>query len=161
MDDPHDTPPRTETPQDAGPVLFAVFREIGIIQQLSSALLQKRLPDGLHPSHFALLSNLTRLGDGKTPQALTAAFQVPKGTMTNTLTVLDARGLIDLVPNPDDRRSKLVYVTDAGRRFHDDAIAALGPALENVLTGLPSVDFASLLPDLQTIRAFLDDNRDL
>ena len=144
-----------------GQKLFTVFREVGIIQQLSTALFQRRLPDGLHPSHFALLSNLVRLGDGKTPNALTSAFQVPKATMTNTLTVLKDRGLIDLRANPDDKRSKLVFMTDAGRTFYADAMAGMGPALGGMVAQLGDLDMDALLPELQKLRIFLDDNRDL
>lgn len=145
---------------DDGQKLFTVFREIGIINQLSTALFQRRLPDGLHPSHFALLSNLARLGDGKTPNALASAFQVPKATMTNTLMVLAKRGLIDVRPNPDDKRSKLVFVTDAGRAFHDASLAAMGPALADLIAQLPDLDMDQVLPELQKLRAFLDNNRD-
>lgn len=158
---PTDDPETDPSAPPAGQLLFMAFREIGIIQQLSTALFQRRLPDGLHPSHFALLSNLIRLGDGKTPQTLAAAFQVPKATMTNTLSVLAARGLIDLVTHPDDKRSKLVYATAAGRTFHDEAIGALAPALGAVLQQIPDLDLSALLPELQKLRVFLDDNRDL
>ena len=143
-----------------GQKLFTVFREIGIIQQLSSALFQSRLPDGLHPSHFALLSNLVRLGDGKTPNALAQAFQVPKATMTNTLMVLSDRGLIALRANPDDKRSKLVFMTAAGRTFYENAMAAMGPALGGMLIDLPDLDMDAMLPELQKLRVYLDENRD-
>ena len=42
-------------------------------------------------------------------------FRVPKRQ-----TVLDREGLIELRPNPQDGRSKLVFLTEAGRRFRDD-----------------------------------------
>lgn len=142
-----------------GQTLFAVFREVGIINQLSTALFQRSLPDGLHPSHFALLSNLMRLGDGKTPHALAEAFQVPKATMTNTLTVLNTRGLIDLRANPDDKRSKLVFLTDAGRMFYGDAMNGMGPTLGGMLEELGDLDLAALLPELQKLRIYLDNNR--
>ena len=35
-------------------VLFEVFKEIGIIEQLSRALLEARLPDGLIAPHFGV-----------------------------------------------------------------------------------------------------------
>ncbi|MEJ6397874.1 MarR family winged helix-turn-helix transcriptional regulator [Yoonia sp. 208BN28-4] len=146
---------------DQATQLFSLFREIGIIQQLSGTMFARRLPDGLHPSHFALLSNLIRLGDGKTPQALASAFQVPKATMTNTLSVLGGLGLIDVRPNPDDKRSKLVFATDAGRAFHDDAVAGMGPVMADLFPLIRDVDVEAALTELQKLRVILDNNRDI
>ncbi|MGR3491995.1 MAG: MarR family winged helix-turn-helix transcriptional regulator [Shimia sp.] len=152
---------RNETGGAGGAQLFALLREVGIISQLSTALFLKRLPEGLHPSHFALLSNLTRLGDGKTPQALAAAFQVPKATMTNTLQVLEKRAMIRIVPNPDDKRSKLVTITPAGRAFHEEAIGALIPALDHIAQEVDGFDIPRTIEQLQKLRIYLDENRSL
>ena len=46
--------------EQAMPVVFAVFNEIGIINQLSTAMFQSRLPDGIHVSHFSILNHLSR-----------------------------------------------------------------------------------------------------
>ena len=64
------------TESDKHKLAFQFFNEIGIIQQLASTAFNRRLPEGLHVSHFAVLNHLTRLGDGKTPRALASAFQV-------------------------------------------------------------------------------------
>ena len=69
-------------------LVFQFFNEVGIIQQLSATLFNKRLPEGLHVSHFSVLNHMVRLGDGKTPLALANAFQVTKATMTHTLSTL-------------------------------------------------------------------------
>jgi DNA-binding MarR family transcriptional regulator len=90
---------------------FELFNEIGILAQLSRALFEARLPKGLTVPHFSVLNHLVRLGDGKTPLALARAFQVPKTTRTHTLSGLEARGLVDLAPNPRDGRSKRVRLT--------------------------------------------------
>lgn len=140
---------------------FEFFREVGIIQQLATAMFNKRLPNGLHVSHFSVLSNLVRLGEGKTPLALARAFQVTKGTMTNTLSTLEGHGFIRLTPNTTDGRSKLVLLTDEGRTFHRRAIESLSPAM-TALDGLLDFDrMAELLPDLAQIRTVLDENRDI
>jgi len=101
-----------------------------------------------------------RLGDGKTPQKLASAFQVPKATMTNTLTVLTDRELIEMRANPDDKRSKLVFMTDKGRTFYGEAMASMGPALGGLVSELPDLDMDVLLVELQKLRTFLDGNRD-
>ncbi len=141
--------------------VFQVFTEVGIINQLTTAIFAARLPDGLHPSHFSLLNNLVRLGDGKTPLALASAFQVPKTTMTHTLSVLEKRGLIRLAPHETDGRSKLVYLTDSGREVHQNAIHAMEQPIRKMTHDLGAQEIIGLLPMLTTLRAYLDDNRDI
>lgn len=144
---------------DANKALFQFFNEVGIINQLSSAVFQARLPDGLHISHFALLNHLVRLGDGKTPLALANSFQVPKTTMTHTLAVLEKRGLIRMAPHETDGRSKVVFLTDAGSKTQQDAIAAMGDPLQQMATDLGAKSITDLLPALERIRIYLDENR--
>ncbi|MEL6377886.1 MAG: MarR family transcriptional regulator, partial [Pseudomonadota bacterium] len=102
--------------------VFGFFTEIGIINQLSTAILAKSLPEGVHPSHFSILNHLVRMGDGKPPVRIASAMQVTKNTMTHSLKVLQDRGYIMVAPDPADGRGKLVYLTDSGRRFRDQAI---------------------------------------
>ena len=98
--------------------------------------------------------------DGRTPLALARAFQVPKTTMSHTLAVLERRGLVDLRPNPKDARSKLVWLTGAGRQFRDDAIAALAPDMAALAVQFDAADIAELTTKLQEVRVFLDRRRD-
>jgi DNA-binding MarR family transcriptional regulator len=143
---------------DPRPPAFSVFNEIGIISQLSTALLASRLPEGVHPSQFALLGNLMRLGDGKTPAMLAQAFQVPKASMTNTLAQLEKRQLIDVQPHPEDMRKKVVFLTDKGRALFMKTVQDMsGPiaALTEDIDGLEEI-----LPILESLRRKLDDNRD-
>ncbi len=138
---------------------FQFFNEIGIIQQLSTTALNRMLPDGLHVSHFAILNHLIRLGDGKTPQSISDAFQVTKGTMTHTLGALSKRNLIAIQPHPSDGRSKLVFLTDAGRSFHSQAIESLNPFVDQLCRETDLDVMEEMLPHLQAIRAILDKNR--
>lgn len=139
---------------------FQFFNEIGIIQQLSTTAFNRKMPDGLHVSHFAILNHLMRLGDGKTPNSISDAFQVTKGTMTHTLGALSKRSLIAIQPHPSDGRSKLVFLTDAGRSFHKDAIESLNPLIDLLSRNVDLDTITRMLPDLQAIRETLDNNRD-
>lgn len=145
---------------DRIPLYFAFFNEIGIIAQLSRAAFEARLPDGLTVPHFSVLNHLIRVSDGRTPLELARAFQVPKTSMTNTLTGLEARGLVEMRPNPADGRSKRVWLTAKGRRFRDDAIATLIPAMEGFAARFSPDDIGALVPRLAEMRAFLDAARD-
>ncbi|MBT8460047.1 MAG: winged helix-turn-helix transcriptional regulator [Boseongicola sp.] len=140
--------------------LFAFFNEIGIIEQLSRAMMEARLPNGLIVPHFSVINHLIRLGDGRTPLEIARAFQVPKTTMTHTLSGLERHGLVRTAPNPNDARSKCVFITAEGRTFHQNAINALGPVFAKMTNAIPSDDIAAVLPLLTRVRAYLDENRD-
>ena len=139
--------------------LFQVLNEVGIIHQLIQTEMNRRLPDGLHASHFGVLNHLVRLGDGRTPVSIASAFQVTKATMTNTLTRLLDRRLIELRPNPGDGRSKLVYLTEAGRDFRETAIRNLYPAMAGIAENVDLERLLGALPALQELRVYLDENR--
>lgn len=142
------------------PLYFELFNEIGIIEQLSRALFEARLPDGLLISHFAVINGLIRVRDGRTPLELARAYQVPKTTMTHTLSGLEKHGLVELRPNPRDGRSKCVWLTPAGRRFRDDAVAGMIPDLERLAVKFPPERLGDLVPRLTEIRAFMDADRE-
>lgn len=152
--------PRIAAAQGAVPLYFAVLNEIGIIEQLASALLEARLPRGYLKSHFVVLNHLVRVADGRTPQELASAFQVPKTTMTHTLRGLEAGGLVRTAPNPADGRSKCVWITLQGRAFRDRAIAALEPDTARIAAEFPPERLAPLLPELAALRAVMDRLRD-
>ncbi len=140
--------------------IFAIFNEIGIVSQLSRAMFEARLPEGVVLSHFSLINHLIRVKDGQTPLALARAFQVPKTTMSHTVAVAVKHNWVELRPNPRDGRSKTVWVTDIGRRFRDDAIAALVPDLAFVAEHVAPETQAALLDHLTEMRKLLDAYRD-
>lgn len=138
---------------------FSVLNEIGIVAQLSRTIFEARLPEGLLLPHFSVVNHLVRLGDGKTPLSIARAFQVPKTTMTHTLSVLERHGFIRMDPNPEDGRSKCVFLTDAGRAFRDEAIVGLGPDIADMSEAIPLDVVERMLPDLEALRRYLDENR--
>ncbi|MGS4883660.1 MarR family winged helix-turn-helix transcriptional regulator [Roseibium sp. MB-4] len=140
--------------------LFSFFNEIGIIAQLSRAAMEARLPKGLTLPHFSVINHLIRVKDGQTPLALAKAFQVPKTTMTHTLSGLLDHGLVDMRPNPKDGRSKTVWLTEAGRQFRETAIRSIDPDMSAIKSAIPEEKIAEILPLLAEIRSFMDAYRD-
>ena len=130
--------------QDAG-AYFTLFNEIGIIEQISRTFLEARLPDGLLVSHFGVVSHL---------------IQVPKPTMTHTLAGLEKHGLVEMRPNPDDKRSKRVWLTPQGRAFRNDTIQRMVPLFQELAQDIPPEKIAALMPVLQEVRASIDALRD-
>ena len=141
-------------------VLFELFNEIGIINQLSTARLEEVLPDGLIAPHFTVLNHLTRVGEGTTPQRMARAFQVPKTSLTHTLQGLEKRGLIEMRPNPEDGRSKTVWLTPAGRGLREEVIGALVQGAQDLMAKLDLDHLAAIRPALTELRIVLDAARD-
>ena len=139
--------------------VFGFFTEIGIISQLSTAMLAKSLPDGVHPSHFSILNHLARMGDGKPPARIAAAMQVTKNTMSHSLKVLVDRGFITVGPDPDDGRGKLVYLTGAGHQFRNEAIAHVTETFGHVIQAEQLEIMGRIRGDLAKLRQHLDENR--
>lgn len=150
-----DTDPTSDTA-----ILFAFFNEVGIINQLATAMFEARLPSGFLVSQFTVLNHLIRVQDGRTPLDLARAFQVPKTTMTHTLALLERHGLIRMAPNPHDGRSKCVWITDQGRTFRAQAIAALDPDIRDITAQCSTQEIAAILPALTSIRKLMDALRD-
>ena len=147
-------------PEPNPAVFFEVFNEIGIIEQLSRAVLEARLPDGLIAPHFTVLNHLCRVADGCTPIDMARAFQVPKTSMTHTLKGLEAHGLVELRPNPEDGRSKRVWLTDAGRDLRSQTIVALGEEFARMAADFDTERLLAIRPVLTDLRIMMDAARD-
>ena len=146
-------------PPDDPPV-FRFFTEIGIIEQLARNTFERVMPGGLTLSQFSVLNHFARRGGAQSPLSLARAMQVTKGTMTNTLGKLEAKGSIAIVPDPADGRAKLVSLTEAGLALRQAAIAALAPDLESLIGAFGERRFARATPFLTQLREYLDRARD-
>lgn len=141
--------------------IFEFFNEIGIIDQLSGAMLDAALPKGMTRAQFSVLNHFVRLQlDDESPARLANAFQVTRATMTSTLARMERNGLVMIRPDPDDGRAKRVALTEEGRAMRQRCIAALAPAGERLGALLPAAEVADLLPRLRAIRILLDADRD-
>lgn len=135
------------------------MNEIGIISQLGRTELEKHLPGNLIEPHFSVLNHLVRVQDGQTPNTMARAFQVPKTSIAHTLKVLEARGLVDIRANPEDGRSKCVWLTEKGRQLREDTIVKLIPSFGKIIQSFGIDRFEKMLPHLQALRILLDENR--
>lgn len=142
------------------PALFALFNEIGIINQLATTLFERVMPHDLTVAQFSLLNHLSRREDPQAPLKLANAFQVSKGTMTSTIGRLESKGFVEVTPNPKDGRGKFVGITETGLAARNDAVAALGPDLAWLSDETTSHDISGLTQQLATIRKLLDARRD-
>ena len=93
---------------------------------------------GLQAGEFDVLATLRRSGAPYTlsPTALYGATMISSGGMTNRLDRLEKAGLIERKPNPDDRRSMLVALSEAGLRLINDAVLSHIENQHRILSGL-------------------------
>src|SRR3954454_11257492 len=80
---------------------------------------------GIESWEFDVLAALRRSGPPYqlSPGRLLKETLVTSGTMTNRVDRLAARGLVERLPDPKDRRGVLVQLTPAGRDKVDAAMA--------------------------------------
>ena len=148
----------SKTPPDDN-ALFRLLNEIGIIDQLVTARFNSALPHRLTPAQFGVLNHFVRLGGVRSPAALADAFQVTRATITSTLQKLDAKGFIDISPDPIDGRAKCVSITETGRAARADALRDADPMFRDIAEAITPDDIAALLPMLEKLRIWLDTNR--
>lgn len=70
------------------------------------------------------------------PSELSDALLVSSGTLTNRLDRLESKGLVERRPNPGDRRSVEVALTDRGRELTDEAVTEHVANERRMLAGL-------------------------
>lgn len=79
---------------------------------------------GLAGGEFDVLATLLRSGHPYrlTPTVLFKSVMLTSGAMTNRLNRLEQRGLIERLPDPDDRRSLLVQLSSSGHELSSKAV---------------------------------------
>jgi DNA-binding MarR family transcriptional regulator len=81
---------------------------------------------GLTFGEYEVLAALVRSGPPYRlkPTDLGNAIVLSSGAMTNRIDRLEQAGLVERLPDPNDRRGTLVALTDKGRQTTDDALIA-------------------------------------
>ncbi len=103
------------------------FRSVGFTISTTGYVIGSRFtellaPLGLEPREFALLRAVSAT-EGQSQQALGERLGIPASRMVAHIDGLQARGLLDRRPNPEDRRAHALYLTDAGRELLQRALA--------------------------------------
>ena len=80
-----------------------------------------------------------------TPSEIGERTLVSSGTVTGTLDQLEYRGWVRRLPNPDDRRSVLVEITDEGRLITDQLLPGIRKLEQAVLAGLTASELNTLM----------------
>ena len=84
-------------------------------------------------------------GEPLTPSQISERVLVPSATMTATLDLLERRGWVERIANPDDRRSVLVRVTADGRDATDRLLPGIRAIERQILGALTATERRQLL----------------
>lgn len=90
----------------------------GVVALGRSIAAQRRTPfEGveLTSSQLSLLFLLTHSPKPVTPSAAASALGITRGAVTQLVDGLRAAGLVESVPNPQDRRSRMLQLSDVER----------------------------------------------
>ena len=95
------------------------FSTVGFLLSQLGAANAKRFaeilaPVGLEPRQFAVLRHLAQ-AEGNSQQALADHLHIPPSRMVALIDELEVRGLVERRPNPEDRRARALFLTEAGR----------------------------------------------
>lgn len=139
---------------DAAADGMAVVTSIIRVQHLVMARIDSLLkPLGLTFSRYELLALLDFSSRGSMPLGkIGARLQVHHASVTNAVDRLEADGLVQRLPHPDDRRTTLAAITPAGRRLARRATSVLN---EQVFTdlGWDGDEMTAMFDTLKSFRA--------
>ncbi|MCP3872359.1 MAG: MarR family transcriptional regulator [Desulfobacteraceae bacterium] len=105
---------------------------------------------------WSILVHLYRK-DGQTQQELSNIAVKDKAAITRLLNVLEKKNIVLRVPDRNDKRSKLVYLTNKAKDFKTDLIAVVEELLEEAEQGISSEEMHRCKTTVNKI--FLNFNR--
>jgi DNA-binding MarR family transcriptional regulator len=119
---------------DAADRMAAVTSVVRVNQMLQARIEATLKPHGLTFARFEMLRLLGFSHAGRmTMSRARELLQVHPASITNTVDKLEADALVRRTANPDDGRSFLVEITDAGRELVEVATAALNAEVFEVV----------------------------
>lgn len=115
-------------------------------------------PFSLMQSDYAVLSALRRAGPPYTlaPNELYTGLERSSGGMTKMLRRLEHLKFIRRVNNPADKRSKLVRLTEAGKRVEEEAFEAFVTKAHELLA--PLSDLGAITDAVETLVGIIEDH---
>ncbi len=105
-------------------------------------------PSGLKGSQFSLLSWLANKGP-LSMNALAGFLVTDRTTLTRNLKPIERKGLVEIVPG-EDRRVRMVSITDAGRTAYERAKPLWAEAQAAMVERLGDKDWRKLIKVLRS-----------
>ena len=108
-------------------------------------------PSGLRVMQFSLLAHLASV-DETTLTRLAEVRVIDRTTLTRNLSPLERDGLVTITAG-DDRRTRVVRITDAGRAAMRVAFPYWRSAQAQITAGLGAERFGALLTEMEALSA--------
>lgn len=121
-----------------------------LLRDLAAAELPVLEGHGLTMWGYSVLTALDR-SPVRTQAALAETINADKTRIISTLDQLQEQGYIDRYADPDDRRVRLLAITDSGRTVKDAAQSAIQRGEERWLSKLSADDRAAFVRILRTL----------
>jgi DNA-binding MarR family transcriptional regulator len=123
--------------------------------QRAARALARRFDDALRPfgltnGQFSLLMSLNR-PEPPPMGPVAALLAMDRTTLTAALKPLERRGLVQITPDPADRRSRILKLTSEGRKLLARALPTWKQTHEAIERQLPEVDPDALRRSLQAL----------
>jgi DNA-binding MarR family transcriptional regulator len=112
----------TEDAKQAAPFRGLAFTLSSLGYTISQRFKQTLAPFDLEPREFALLRSVA-YDEGQSQQTLGDRLQIPRSRMVAIVDELEQRGHLERRASPDDRRVRLLHLTDTGRQLLQQAFA--------------------------------------
>jgi len=87
---------------------------------------------------------------------LSSRLGLSSGTMTALVDRLEDGGYAARTPNPDDRRSQLIHISETGRATMDSIYAEFKTSIHSTLAGLPAHTRRAIVDSLVAVAADVD-----
>ena len=143
------TPPRIGSEPVTDEQIHALTSQtIRFIRSVDSVRHRLAMLDQLGPTEVRAVSRIGEAGQA-TPKMLATALEMTTGAVTAILDRLEHAGLLRRLPNPADRRSTLIELTDAGKVVSDRMYVEYNQVVANVTRGLTTDNIGYVTDFLQ------------
>lgn len=109
-------------------------------------------PAGVTRSQGWVLAYLSRQ-DGMAQSELAGQLDLGKVALGGLVDRLEASGLLERRPDPNDRRVKRVFLTPAGRKVVDKMRQVSAPTNEKIVAGVSAKDVRTTVKTLKAIKS--------
>lgn len=141
--------------------IFKTMVWIGIIEQLSRNKVERQLASlNLSFPEFTTLSHFSHKNPPlKTVNSISQAMQQPQPNVSKTIKKMLAKGLVGANIDPDDSRSKQLFMTEFGAQALEKAVAVLAPAISPAFEGWTAEEMETFYEKLDKLKIWFDNNR--
>jgi len=125
------------------PVNSLVFLTNRVGRLLANEIRKRTALDelGLSAQHMGILVDLW-VKEGVRQQDLAVSNIKDKGTIARALQSLEAANIVVRIPDQEDKRNKLIYLTHRGRSLREELLPEAQQTVRKATEGIPEEDLA-------------------